>query len=347
MAGSLSSIGRRALRARLALIAAACVVAMGIAEAAVRVGGYDFNLLTKAMYYQVYDVEAQIPDARTRAFYRLRPGYVSERVTINSLGARSPERPTQKSADVYRIAIVGGSNVYGVNVGDEETWPARLERALNEREGGGYEVWNFGTPGYVPTQMTVLAREAVEKLAPDLVIYAFSNKGVAPLIGDHPIESVFVDDGPAWAYYFPESYLSWPSMLPYSMRYALLKHSAFYRLAAFYELIEKQGRRPVSEDHFEDLNVDDARRFLSRLDEVNIVAFVPPSSDEVDFTRYYNPRLRRMILTADGKPDEYRDVHPPAYVYQWYGDTIAEWLEGQGWFLERKNAAFKATEVTQ
>ena len=44
-------------------------------------------------------------------------------------------------------------------------------------------------------------------------------------------------------------------------------------------------------------------------------------------------------LTADGLPDEYRDIHPPAAVIEWYADRIAEALKAEQGLRAKARAA--------
>jgi hypothetical protein len=176
--------GQRVRRLWFALGGAlvAMVGAVVLAEGVVRMADPDMRLVNKLVYHQNADVAAHQPDPNPDLLFRLRPGRhaigtgTAQRiVTINSFGARGPERPAAKPTGVFRILCFGASNVYGARVADDETWPAQLEAVLNSGATVRYEVWNFGTSAYVALQMAVLAREKIEPLAPDLVLFAPSN----------------------------------------------------------------------------------------------------------------------------------------------------------------------------
>ncbi|HEY3175609.1 MAG TPA: GDSL-type esterase/lipase family protein [Candidatus Polarisedimenticolia bacterium] len=91
---------------------------------------------------------------------------------INSLGLRGPERPAEKAEGSVRILCVGGSTTFGAGiVGDEKTWPARLEaRLLEMRPDLRIEVWNAGVPGHTTAENVIYLSLRLIDFAPDLVI---------------------------------------------------------------------------------------------------------------------------------------------------------------------------------
>ena len=92
---------------------------------------------------------------------------------INSLGLRGPERTIEKPPGVLRVLCVGGSTTFGAGIlGDENTWPARLESHLaagwpNQR----VEVWNAGVPGYTTAENIIYLGLTLVDFHPDLVIF--------------------------------------------------------------------------------------------------------------------------------------------------------------------------------
>ena len=73
-------------------------------------------------------------------------------VHINRFGMRDKERDLLKPTGVRRIAVLGDSITFGWGVPQEETYPALLEKRLNEQspagEKGSFEVLNFGVGNY-------------------------------------------------------------------------------------------------------------------------------------------------------------------------------------------------------
>jgi len=74
---------------------------------------------------------------------------------------------------VFRIAIIGDSVVYGFGIPREDSFPKQLESLLNAQHGGGFEVMNFGVPGYNIKAIAETLDAKVLKYKPDLVIYGY------------------------------------------------------------------------------------------------------------------------------------------------------------------------------
>lgn len=93
--------------------------------------------------------------------------YSVPRINFRS-GATSPEKPK----DVYRIAVLGGSNTWGDGIDDpDKIFSEELERILNERKTAHYEVINAGVKGYASLQVFVLLKHYVIDYNPDMAIF--------------------------------------------------------------------------------------------------------------------------------------------------------------------------------
>jgi lysophospholipase L1-like esterase len=95
---------------------------------------------------------------------RLVPG---SRQTVNSWGCRGPE-PDPSAA--LRGLVLGDSFMQGLFVGDDETPPATLARALENRLGGSVSIVNTGHLGYSPEQYYFSLREYVDRIRPHFVV---------------------------------------------------------------------------------------------------------------------------------------------------------------------------------
>ena len=86
-------------------------------------------------------------------------------------GIRSGERGIAfaESRPAYRIAIVGDSNAFSLEVPFDESWAHRLEALL----GSDVQVLNFGVNGYGIDQAVLRYERDVRPFLPDLVIFAF------------------------------------------------------------------------------------------------------------------------------------------------------------------------------
>ncbi len=102
-------------------------------------------------------------DVRLRVV--LAPNVAIDGFTTNALGLRGPEVQTKKSG-TRRVLVVGDSFTLGLQVTDDETFPARLNTAL----GPEIEVFNAGVPGYGTAQATEMMRRIAPKIEADAVL---------------------------------------------------------------------------------------------------------------------------------------------------------------------------------
>jgi GDSL-like lipase/acylhydrolase family protein len=104
----------------------------------------------------------------------LAPGREDDEIYFSSIeGIRSP-RAGMAFADTQpkrRIAIIGDSFTFGLEVRYEDTWGHKLERRL----GSDFQVLNFGVDGYGIDQMYLRYKRDVPAWHPDIVILAFIN----------------------------------------------------------------------------------------------------------------------------------------------------------------------------
>lgn len=328
---SLMRLRNKRTSTKLGLAMISLLVALLIAELVVRLGGYDWNFIEKMVYYQTVKLGVHQVDYDPQVMYRLKPSDPTDNdynIHINDFGERGPDRKKEKPAGVYRIICVGGSNVWGANLEDHETWPAQLELKLNETLPGKYEVWNFGTSAYVGSQMVVLAREAIERYDPDLVFFCLSNQGWRAFLEGSPVAPFFRRHPELWEYYFTSEYLTSPSWLPYETNIKAIKYSSLYRLGILWYMVERQQIRPSTLMWHESMNVDISRKFFRQYQtQVPIVIFVSPAYEKSTFVKYYQDLYIPVLwLNPEGRNEDYHENHPPAYVMPWYAENITKWL---------------------
>jgi len=97
------------------------------------------------------------------------PAFGGKTLSSNSRGLRGArEYSLVKPAGFSRIVVLGDSFTFGEDVGDDETWPRRLEELMP-----GTEVLNLGVHGYGHDQMLLYLREEGLKYRPDVVVVGF------------------------------------------------------------------------------------------------------------------------------------------------------------------------------
>jgi len=95
-------------------------------------------------------------------------------VELNSQGFRSGEYTPHQPAHAIRIACIGDSWTFGMNVDQDRTYPSRLRARLHESSAGAdVEVMNFGVLGYSSFQGLQLLKTRVLGLAPDVLVIGF------------------------------------------------------------------------------------------------------------------------------------------------------------------------------
>lgn len=92
---------------------------------------------------------------------------------INSLGWRSKERSLKKSANTFRIAVLGDSYVEAMQVEIDRTFLVLAENEINEETSKKFELWNFGLSGFTQTEEFLILQNELKKYAVDMVILFF------------------------------------------------------------------------------------------------------------------------------------------------------------------------------
>lgn len=154
----------------LAVVAGSMVIALLIAEGALRALGY-----SAPVWYQ--------PDPQLG--WTLRPGaagwFTREGrtwVKVNLEGRRDRDTVLEKPPGVYRIAVLGDSYAEAMQVRREETfWALLPERlaACGFAPGKRIEVLNFGVSGYGTAQEYIALETRAMRYRPDLVLLQFTN----------------------------------------------------------------------------------------------------------------------------------------------------------------------------
>lgn len=100
------------------------------------------------------------------------PGSTTSRISINSLGFRSPEIEIPKPKSRIRLAFVGASTTFCAEATrNETTWPHLVWRELQTTHSDiRFDYVNAGVPGYGISHSLVDLEHRVKPLAPDVII---------------------------------------------------------------------------------------------------------------------------------------------------------------------------------
>ncbi|MBI3400410.1 MAG: hypothetical protein HY048_03225 [Acidobacteria bacterium] len=95
-------------------------------------------------------------------------------IDLNASGDRGPEIAKTKAPGTIRVACIGDSWTFGMNVDQDKTYPARLAVWLQQRQPATtFDVLNFGVLGYSSFQGLQLLKTRVLDLRPDIVAIGF------------------------------------------------------------------------------------------------------------------------------------------------------------------------------
>ena len=331
---ALIAVWRALISRRAALVLAeillTLVAAHFVLRALVPVYNLDWRIIRKLLYYQAADPSVFEAVLDPVLFFRLKPGGVVDRgrVRVNSLGFRGREHAAAKPPGVFRVVCLGGSNVYGLLLAETETWPAQLERELNEQFAGSYEVWNGGACAYVGSQMARIGEEALAKYAPDLIVIGLSNAGAPTFLDGAPVEAYFDKFPELWLklFYADLPLLSRAKSPAGKLR--LLQQERVYRFyAAALMGLKKDNWRFNPEFEIENQAAIRALVLHCRREKVGTCFFLYPGADPNWAQNYYLPDAAAVCqLTADGLPEEYGNIHPAPYVDTWYAREVARFL---------------------
>lgn len=262
-------------------------------------------------------------------------------IEINSLGCRGRE-PGAPGPGRRRVLVLGGSNVWGANVDNHETWPARLQERLSTRA-APVDVLNCGVSGYNAIQMCANMERTLARARPHLIVFAFSNIGPRMFFPDGPeLEAYFDKDPTLWWDFIPPALLDGESGEGREVRTWLLGRSAIYRLwlstLRNQQISRTQGHQrarapdmphflPFNEPHY----VSATQRCLRRAKTLAAVAVVIVPGVHDDFGPYQDGiRIPTLTLRGESLPADHRRLHPPAYVLDWTAKQVASWIGKQG-----------------
>jgi lysophospholipase L1-like esterase len=230
----------------------------------------------------------------------------------NSLGLRSPEVRDDGSS---RILTIGDSCTWGYGVAQDASYPAVLQRLLDQRsDGARYQVINAGVPGYTSYQGLLYLRERGLVLHPSILILGYGFNDATP-------------DGDVEEQLAAERRLP-PLMLVDDF---LFQHSRAYAYARRRMMAARRDPRqrvdPIRfEQHLEEMVK------LARADGAHTMALSfsgTQSGPYGEALTSVTTRLATPLVTYQGP--RFDVVHPTAEGYRALAALILERLEQEGW----------------
>jgi hypothetical protein len=157
----------RRLLGALSLIVFGLVVALVITDIGIRIANHWFPYFYCSDPYRGWGLNPQ-----AHGWYR-REGFSYLR--INSDGFRGPDYPLAKAPGVVRVAVLGDSYVEAMQVAEDKTFTAVIQRQLADcpmLKGKRVEAINFGVDGYGTAQELAVLQRKVWAYSPDMVVLA-------------------------------------------------------------------------------------------------------------------------------------------------------------------------------
>ena len=328
---------------RMGLLVAGVVIAVVAGELAVRLTRMDYVMLSRSLYYQNSNVDVYRVSDDPVLHFELAPGAVSHgrgpwgnawTCTIDEYGARGGPHALQPAEDTLRILFFGASTIFGANVDDRETLPARLELALGQRlDGMPVEVWNFGNSGYVLAQLLRLARLKLRQIPQvDLLLLMNTNSGRRTFLGGEGAltrdRARFFRQDP-WC--FPENFPPPPGM-PDGL-YGALAHGALYRYFVGWSWSRRhspRGNNPyvdaVTRQEWIALEGEAAAAGVPW-----VFAFYPrKNAGSTPYIPFSIPDGRGLDLQRTSDDPLFYEIHPPPRYLAQHAEHLADLLLEQG-----------------
>ena len=133
--------------------------------------------------------------------HELVPGAKDSRISINSDGFRGPEYAHVKSADTFRIIMLGDSETFSFMLPEKDALSAQLQDLLNKNSSAWhYEILNFGVEGYNTFQELEQLKTKGLKYNPGLIILNYVLNDPEP--GEYYFNKTFLMRHSALVRYF-------------------------------------------------------------------------------------------------------------------------------------------------
>jgi hypothetical protein len=329
----------RSLPGRIALVSTGLLLGLLLAEGGLRATRLDWWLLRQQLatdhpeirpLCQASDDPVLARQPTPSATHTLQRPKGPMVVHTDRFGFRGPDRDPDRAPGTIRILVFGGSNVYGFDMDDHQTWPLQLERELRPRLEVPVEVYNGGVGGFDPWTTCRWASLASPELEPDLIILALSNFDLPRMFPSEvdDLSRYFVGVPGAWEDQLGSRLLALPGSPEGATAVALLDRFALARLTAIaaFHLQRLQSPPPPAEP--DAVTLACIQQLAARYP--TMLFGVPATPYQTQQAWAEATGLELFHLHAGGRPPEFSALHPDPGVYTWYAQELATWLIEQG-----------------
>lgn len=362
---------------KILLIIFGLFCALLFSEFFIRFFGIDLLILRKALYYQCSYTELHRTSQDPNRLYELAPRrtvqgrgqqtfstgetrWVETDLTVNSLGFRNKEFPAHKREGVFRIALFGGSNTFGMNVSDGDTYPTQMQKIFDEKYPGKIEVWNAGICAYQMSQNVAYAETVLREFDPDLIILQDTNRGrraFHQLVTLSELKRLFRQNKELYIENIPPLWnpdVSSRRKISFflstrgsNLHYFFVSSSALYRslCITLYSWVGVFSNgspiHPVVDKYFsiwnhvgQQISNRELNLFTALHQDKKIILFFISSFGQKIGREGIKMRnnMTDFVLRSEEKSQEYQDIHPPPYVYAWYAEELCDFLIQKGYF---------------
>jgi lysophospholipase L1-like esterase len=110
------------------------------------------------------------------------------KISTNSDGFRDTDFSGEPRPDQFVIAVLGDSFTFGQGVPQSETFPAVLQKLLNQsHDAQKFRVWNLGVSGYNTEQESYLLKSFVLPRKPNWVVVGLNLNDYEPIVVDNTV----------------------------------------------------------------------------------------------------------------------------------------------------------------
>ena len=242
-------------------------------------------------------------------------------ITLNSHGFRDKEFSKDKPEGLIRILCLGDSATYGHGIKNvDETYPAMLEKILNENSKIPFETYNMGVEGYNTHHEVAVLKHKGLKFNPDIAIIALN-------FGDAGRDWIIVKNGqvmnniprpPFLQKAMPDSvhdFLANNLLIYYYLDIALYRH--FMSFSDKYHFYSNMAEKTHLEDNIADSKIFDEKSLLDFKQICQkhnlhcIVAIMPWFNIIVNETSPELQGLQKLIAFLKNHNIEYVDLFKP------------------------------------